>query len=86
MNSWYYFSSRFGSLNALEQKLQPFECCNARKKSLPLMTSKSDPRGQMGLKMRVHAFVIGLCRCANFYQNRKGSGTKMLFSVRFDVE
>ena len=50
------------------------------------MISKSDLRGQMGLKMRAHAFVIVLCIRAKFHQNRRGSGTKMLFSVRFDLE
>ena len=40
------------------------------------MTSKSNPSGQMGLKMRVRAFVIALCSCVNFHQNRRGSGTK----------
>ena len=38
------------------------------------MIYKSDTRGQMGLKMSVHAFVIVLYRCANFHQNRRGVG------------
>ena len=86
LDSKYYFSSHFCLLNALELKLQVVECCNTREKWWPLMTSKSDPRCQVGLKISVHAFVIVLCRCANFRQIRSGSGTKMLFSVRFDME
>ena len=47
------------------------------------MTSKSDHRAQMGLKMRAHAFVTVLERCANFHQNRTGSGTKSYFLSDF---
>ena len=47
---YFFFSSRFVRLNALEQKLQAAECCNTRENSWSLMTSKSDPRSQKGLK------------------------------------
>ena len=86
LDSCNYFSTRCGRLNALEQKLQAVECCNTREKSWPSMTSKSDPRCQMGLEMCVDAFVIVLYWWANFHQNRMGSDTKTLFSVRFHVE
>ena len=47
------------------------------------MTSKSDPRDQMGLKVLVYVFVIVLCMCANFHPNQIW---KTLFYVRFHLQ
>ena len=59
-------------LSASEQKIWPFNWRKVRKKSWPMMTSKSDPRGHPGLKLCVHVSVMGYYRFINFHQNRRG--------------
>ena len=60
---WLNNSEHFGAycklLSALEQKIWPFNWRKVRKKSWPMMTSKSDPRGHPGLKLCVRVSVMG---------------------------
>ena len=80
---WLNNSEHFGAycnlLSALEQKIWPFNWRKVRKKSWPMMTSKSDPRGHPGPKLCVHVSVMGCYRFTNFRRNRRGSGSKWHF-------
>ena len=80
---WLNNSEHFGAycnlLSALEQKIWRFNWRKVRKKSWPMMTSKSDPRSHPGLKLCVHVSVMGCYRFTNFRQNRRGSGSKWHF-------
>ena len=75
---WLNNSEHFGAccnlLSASEQKIWPFNWRKVRKKSWPMMTSKSDPRGHPGLKLCVRVSVMGYYRVINFHQNRRGRG------------
>ena len=75
---WLSNSEHFGAccnlLSASEQKIWPFNWRKVRKKSWPMITSKSDPRGHTGLKLCVHVLVMGYYRLIDFHQNRTGSG------------
>ena len=87
---WLNNSEHFGAycnlLSALEQKIWPFNWRKVRKKSWPMMTSKSDPRGHPGLKLCVHVSVMGCHRFTNFRRNRRGSGSKWHFFGWFHME
>ena len=78
IRQWLNNSEHFGAycnlLSALEQKIWPFNWRKVRKKSWPMVTSKSDPRGQPGRKLCVHVSVMGYYRFTNFRRNRRGSG------------
>ena len=75
---WLNNSEHFGAccnlLSFSEQKIWPFNWRKVRKKSWPMMTSKSDRRGHPGLKLCVRVSVMGYYRVINFHQNRRGSG------------
>ena len=64
----------------------PFNWRKVRKKSWPMMSSKSDPRGHSGLKLCVHVSVMGYHRFTNFRRNRRGSGSKWHFFEWFHME